>query len=122
MIPIFLTNMLFFNVAYEEEKTKFEKDEEDIQDIDGFNFKNLLTEVINKLQQQYNEETGGVVVNEEDLSNTSVANFAQGMTGVFAAYNVEDAMIDDVFTCLSIFSLVLIGQLQIHVKMLLRMI
>jgi hypothetical protein len=99
-----------FNAAYEEEETNSEKDEEGIQEVDGFNFKDLLSEVINKLQQQYNEEPGNLAVNEEDLltphedvSTATVANFAQGMAGVFAAYNAENAMIDDVFTCLSNF-------------------
>ena len=39
----------------------------------------------------------------EDVSTATVANFAQSMAGVFAAYNAENAMIDDLFTCLSNF-------------------
>jgi len=40
-----------FNAVYEEEE---KKDEEDIQNIHGFNFKDLLSKIINKLQQQCN--------------------------------------------------------------------
>ena len=40
-------NMIVIFPEYEEEETKSEKDqEEDIQDIDWFNFKDLLSEVI----------------------------------------------------------------------------
>ena len=69
-------------------KQNLKKDEEGIQDIDGFNFKDLLGEFINKLQQQCNKDPGNVAVNVEDLltphedvSNATVANFTQGMAG-----------------------------------------
>ena len=85
----------------------------------------MLSKVINKLQQ-CNELPENFDVNEEvlltpheDVSNSTVPNFAQGMTGVFVTYNAEDAMIEMMYSlAFQLFCLILIGQLQSHVNML----
>jgi len=88
------------NFQYDEEK-----EDSQVQNEDGFDLKELLSQIITSniidvQDENENLEDGSRLCENEDISPSTVNEFTKDLNGIFCRYNASKAQVNDVLACL----------------------